>query len=324
MLSGFVTWWLARIAELAPTGWRVRMAGLRSGVVVEMDASGEVTAFLHRNGCTEPVTLGAAARGRKENPVIIRPPADAILVKRHIVPTASRSDLQQLLRHEIARITPFTAKELLWRWDGRARPGDRGRTDVLLTMVPKSAIAPALDAVVAAGLKPDFIETDHGPLQATGDGETRTAPARGLVWVTAALALIALFLPFGQQIVDLHRTDAAIEALRPVVSQAEALRHDIASSDPGRDVLARELMRSGDLLQILATVTRILPDDTYLTDFALREREITVGGRSVSAPRLITALSSDSAVHNAAFAAPVTRVQGANDDSFSIKAGIAP
>jgi general secretion pathway protein L len=324
MLSGFVTWWLARIAELAPTGWRVRMAGLRSGMVVEMDASGEVTAFLRRNGFTEPVTLGAAARGRKDNPVIIRPPADAILVKRHIVPTASRSDLQQLLRHEIARITPFAAEALFWRWDGRARPGDRGRTDVLLTMVPKSAIAPALDAVVAAGLKPDFIETDHGLLRATGDGETGTAPARGLVWATAALAVIALLLPFGQQIVDLHRTNAAIEALRPAVSQAEALRHHIASSDPGRDVLARELMRSGDILQILATVTRILPDDTYLTDFALREREITVGGRSASAPRLITALSSDPAVRNAAFAAPVTRVQGANDDAFSIKAGIAP
>jgi general secretion pathway protein L len=191
-------------------------------------------------------------------------------------------------------------------------------------MVPRSAIASALDAMAAAGLKPDFIETDHGLLQAAGDGATGTAPVRGLLWVTAALAMIALLLPFGQQLVDLYRTDAAIEALRPAVSQVEALRHDIASSHPGRDVLAREFMRSGEVLQILATVTRILPDDTYLTDFALREHEITLGGRSASAPRLITALSSDPAIRNAAFAAPVTRVQGANEDAFSIKAGIAP
>jgi general secretion pathway protein L len=191
-------------------------------------------------------------------------------------------------------------------------------------MVPKSAIAPVLEAVAAAGLKPGFIETEYGLLRTTGDEETAAGPARGLVWVTGALAGITLLLPFGQQIVDLYRTDAAIEALRPTVNQAEALRRNIASFNPGRDVLARELMRSGDILQILATVTRILPDDTYLTDFALREREITIGGRSASAPRLITALSSDPAVRNAAFAAPVTRVQGASDDAFSIKAGIAP
>jgi general secretion pathway protein L len=81
--------------------------------------------------------------------------------------------------------------------------------------------------------------------------------------------------------------------------------------------------RTGDVLQTVATVTRILPDDTFLTDFSLRERQMTLSGRSASAPRLITGLSADPAIRNTAFAAPVTRIEGATADLFSIKAEIA-
>ena len=96
----------------------------------------------------------------------------------------------------------------------------------------------------------------------------------------------------------------------------------MASGDAGRGILAQEMDRTGDVLQTLATVTGILPDDTFLTDFSLRERQMTLSGRSASAPRLITDLSADSAIRNAAFAAPVTRVEGATADLFSIKAEI--
>ena len=87
--------------------------------------------------------------------------------------------------------------------------------------------------------------------------------------------------------------------------------------------MARELERTGDPLQILATVTHILPDDTYLTDLSLRQRQLTIVGRSSSAPRLITGMSADPTIRNAAFAAPVTRVEGASVDMFSIRAEIA-
>jgi general secretion pathway protein L len=71
-------------------------------------------------------------------------------------------------------------------------------------------------------------------------------------------------------------------------------------------------------------VTRILPDDTFLTDFALRERQMTISGRSASAPRLITLLSADPTLRNTSFAAPVTRIEGATADVFSIKTEIGP
>ena len=75
---------------------------------------------------------------------------------------------------------------------------------------------------------------------------------------------------------------------------------------------------------VLATLTRILPDDSFLTDFALRDRHFTISGRSASAPGLITGLSKDPAIRDAAFAAPVTRIEGATADVFTIGAEVRP
>jgi general secretion pathway protein L len=196
-------------------------------------------------------------------------------------------------------------------------------------MVSRITLAPALAALDAVGLKAHFVEvgpTDRPTLLAVGGATHRTAETfmvRGLAGACAALAAVALLLPLGLQAFALYKTESAIAELRPTLAQVERLRRESASDDAERGILTRELERTGNVLQTLATVTRILPDDTFLTDFSLLERQMTLSGRSALAPRLITGLSADPAIRNTAFAAPVTRIEGGTADVFSIKAEIA-
>lgn len=328
MLASLFAWWLARITELLPTAWTIGAARARDGIVVEFNGRDLVVS--RRSGRQqEPISLGAAARLVPRHQVLLRPPAGTVLVKRHVVPTAPRRQMDLLLRHELARITPFPAEELFWRWDGYPKAGDATRTEVALTMVPKMTLAAALATLADAGLRVDFIEVgqpERPRLLPAGDVADRSAGTilvRGLIGACASLAIIALLLPPVLQTFALHDTDRAIAELKPAISQVEALRHGMTAGDAARDILAREAERTGDVLQILATVTRILPDDTFLTDFSLRDRQMTLSGRSASAPRLITGLSADPAIRNTAFAAPVTRIEGAALDVFSIKAEVA-
>ena len=329
MLASFFTWWFTRIGELPPFAWINAASRPRDGIVVASDANGNVTASLRRNGHYSPISLGAAARQAGRNPVLLCPPAGVILVKQHTIPNAPRRQLDQLLRHELGRITPFAAETLFWRWDGHTRPDNRGRIEITLTMVPRTTLAPALAALAKAGLRADFLEAGSAErpcLLAVGDAGQRLGEGifgRGLTVLCATLAGVALLLPFGMQALALYRTNSAIAALQPAIAQTEALRRDIAAGDAGLGVLAREKERTGDVLQTLAMVTRILPDDTFLTDFALRDRRMTLSGRSASAPRLITGLSADPAIRGTAFAAPVTRIEGATSDVFSITAEVA-
>ena len=325
MLASLFAWWIARITELLPAKWTDDVSRVRDGIVVNTEHS--IAVSLRRNGNITSLPLGAAARQAKSVPVLIRPPASVVLSKQHTVPAAPRRQLDQMLRHEIGRITPFSADTLYWRWDGRPRPSDRKRIDITLTMVPRSALAAAFAALDEVGMKASFIEvgqTERPVLLPVGDTpyETGTVPRRGLAGLCVALAVVAMGLPIGLQTWSLYQTDAAIADLKPLIARVEALRRGTAAGDAGRDILAKEMERTGDVLQTLATVTRILPDDSYLTDFSLRDRQMTLSGRSASAPRLITGLSADPAIKGAAFAAPVTRIEGAIADLFSIKAEI--
>ena len=197
-------------------------------------------------------------------------------------------------------------------------------------MVPKAAVAAAIDALGQVGIQPRFLEVGPAerprllPIEDEAGHAAGHLLARGLAWTCAGLTVIALVLPVLLQELALRATNSAIEDLQPAIKQVEAMRRDITAGGAGRAVLAREMQRAGDVLQVLATVTRILPDDTYLTDFSLRERQMVLSGRSAAAARLITALSADPAIHDAGFAAPVTRIEGATTDVFSIRATIAP
>ena len=330
MLASFFSWWFARLSELLPRAWTGETSRARAGIVVDVNADQELAISLRdAAGLQETTTLGAAARLSGRKLVLLRPPPGVVLQKQHTVPTAPRRQLEQLLRYELARITPFPAEELFWRWDGLARPGDRTRTAVTLTMVPKIALAAAVEALGDVGLKAAFVEVGAGeqrrllPIGDPADRSSGTFLVRGLAWACACLAVIALAAPFGLQALSLRRADNAIAELQPTITEVEALRQNISAGDAGREILARELDRTGDALQILAMVTRILPDDTFLTDFSLRERQMTLSGRSASAPHLITRLSADPAIRGAAFAAPVTRIEGATSDVFSIRAEVA-
>ncbi len=329
MLASLFSWWLARITELLPNALSNAATRSRDGIVVDAAGDGSVTVSLRRAGKVSRIGLGAAARQAGRRPVLVRPPAGSVLIKNHLVPTIPPRQMDQLLRYELARITPFAAEDLFWRWDGHTRPSNRARTDVTLTMVPRKALAPALAALAGVGLKADFVEiggTERPSLLPVGDSAHRPSRPRliqVLAYGCAALAVVAAALPVGLQAMALYTTNAAISELQPAINQVETFRRSIAAGDAGRDILVQESQRTGDVLQTLAAVTRILPDDTYLTDFSLRERQMTISGRSASAPRLITGLSADPAIRNTAFAAPVTRIEGATVDVFSIKAEVA-
>jgi general secretion pathway protein L len=327
MLAEFFAWWSARIAELLPASL-TNAAAAPDAVVIDVDQDATLTASQRRKGREDAIGLGMAAPMSARKTVLLRPAAGMVLEKRYAVPTAPRGDLDQMLRHDLARITPFPAQALFWRWDGRPKPGDRTRTDVVLSMVPKAALAPTLDTLRAAGIVPRFLEIESSgqrrllPLTEQDAGRSRLLPVLG--WICAGLAVVAVILPFVLQALALRSTNAEIAALQPAVTQVEALRRGLTAGSAGREVLAREQEHTADVLQVLATLTRILPDDSFLTDFALRDRHFTISGRSASAPGLITGLSAEPTIRDAAFAAPVTRVEGATADVFSIGADVAP
>jgi general secretion pathway protein L len=148
------------------------------------------------------------------------------------------------------------------------------------------------------------------------------------------LGLAAAITPFITQSLALGTVERQIAALQPQIAQVQTFRRQLASGSASADVIATERARIGNTLQVLATVTDLMPDDTVLSEFTLRQGKLGISGQSHAAARLIPALAADPLIRNPAFVAPVTRAPAAAPrsgqveteqvDSFSIRAELNP
>lgn len=343
MLNEIVSWWLRQMLEIVPERWRRRAAGPANATVVACHEHGRVQLLLRRDhkedslgefGLDEAgLRMARTMLGNRGGPVIVlRLPRGMLLERQVTLPLAAERALERVLRYEMDRFTPFTANEVVYSYRILRRDQARERIVVGIALVPRGRLGSVLKMMGQLQLTPTMLEA-AGPtgdmqrisLAAAGAG-TRTWRGRGLVAVgaaCAALAVAAVVLPFWLQARAQNAVEARIAALKPRVEQAEALHKKQAALVASGNVLSAEHVRVGDALHAIATLTDLLSDDTHLISLVMQKLHLSLEGHSAAAAKLLTALSADPSIRNAAFTAPVTRSQ-TGDDMFSIRAEIVP
>lgn len=346
MLDEFLSWWIARLRELIPT--RLRRPGLDSmpALIVSADWNAPLAPApvgLRENGVERAlgaIDLDETARGGtasllggrpRPSLTILRLGPGALLDREVALPLAAERDLDNVLAFEMDRLTPFAADEIVHSHEVLSRDRAAGRLSLRLVLARRDVVEPIVARLARAGLAPQAIEApgSAGVARRLLLGRARAARSgsigTGAAWAACAvLALLVLAAPFVRQHEALARSARAIALLGPPVAQANALRARIVASTAGADVLADASRDIADPIRTLALVTRLLPDDTFLTDFTLAGRKLTMNGQSASAARLIGALAADPTIRNPSFVAPVTRLEATHTDLFSIRADVAP
>jgi general secretion pathway protein L len=131
-------------------------------------------------------------------------------------------------------------------------------------------------------------------------------------------------IPFVRQEIALTSLEQQIAVGRTAAAEADSLRREIEQLSGNAEFVERERDKVGRPLAVLAALTRILPDDTYLTEMELRQRKVTLTGRSAGAARLIGPLAADGMFRNPGFAAPVTRLEALRVELFTINTEVGP
>ena len=326
MLNEFLLWWVQQLKAALPALLTQNRAGPDARALVaalRLPPIGphSVDVLVRRKG--RDATLGQfdldtagiaalqAAVAGQGSAVVLRLPPELLLEQQVALPIAAERDPERVLQYEMDRITPFAADELFWAWTIERRDRAQGRLHLRLSLVPKVRLGAALDALRQAGLRPVALEalTPGGPIQRIALDRPHSAlwRRRGLALAggaCAVLALAAIAVPFVLQSVKSAEVEGQIAALRPRADQAEALRRRILSSAAGTDVFAEQRARVGDALGTLATVTEVLPDDTFLSELTLRTRVLTISGQSAGAAKLIAALAAERSIRNPALCRP--------------------
>lgn len=346
MLIEALRWWSARMGELVPDWLMQRRTATADAVIVLPGATPDApaTLLLRRNRRETPLgdfipdstpreRLRAMLGGRAARQEIrLRPPPASLLEKPVVLPSAAEPELRHVLGYEMNRLTPFALDDVFWTWQVVTHDRANRRLHIRLSLVLQAPLRPLIAALTQAGLAPALLEvaTGVGPpimipvRQASGRTGWQRRAVGGLAIACGVLAVVAAGLPFVLQSLALGEQAERIAAVQPQVTEVQALRARIAAQSAGMDAIADARLKSGDALGVLAAVTQLLPDDTYLVDLALRERRLTITGQSASAPKLIGGLAADPTFRNPGFAAPVTRNAAADRDVFSIRTEVGP
>jgi general secretion pathway protein L len=338
----FLRWWRAELEALLPARvrewrarrqWRldVRLAQGRVALTLRSGDGEEVSDDV----VLDPEGEGVAALERRlaDRRALIRRwlllPPDKVLRPRLDLPKEAAPRLAQVLVHELDRLTPFSASQVVF--DHRLGPSAGERLEVELVVLPRHELDAALAPLSRLGLDGvDVCDQSGQPLGVNLLPPDRRLPRRN-PWRRLDLALAAslamVFVALLWNVLDRHRAAATtlrqdIAAQRAGAEAAVRLRDELTGSLEAANFLGRRTAEQPALTELLADLTRRLPDDTWLEHLGLEGGRLTLEGQTSDAAALVAALQSSPQLREATLGS-VVRVDTRGDrDRFTLTATV--
>jgi general secretion pathway protein L len=323
-IGAFFAWWFGELAGLVPRGLIPGRRQARRGTLLLLAPGG---ASFHRGGrllgrsdAPEPersAELGALwrrARGRNRR-LTIRLARSQGLVRRLDLPLAAKQDLDDMLRLEMDRLTPFAADQVLSAHRIVAQDQRERRLTVELQVAPKAVVDDALELAGRLGATVERVE-----LEPTGEDalaldllpdRTTASGGHGITRALAVLALIlaalAVALPLRQQHASLADLERQAAAAKTRAEESLALRRRLEALTSSAAFLVEEKTDAPMVSQVLAELTRIVPDTAYVSQLQLRDGTLQLHGFAETASALIGLLDASPLFTTPQFRSPVTQ-----------------
>jgi general secretion pathway protein L len=323
----FCGWWLGEMASLVPAPLR-RLCSERGDLLLLDDSGPEPIVGRLRDGSLHEIR-GAIPPGAR---LLVRLPAHQVLRQRVELPLAAEENLREVLRFEMARLTPFTAEQVYFgaRVAGRDTAARRLEADLALTRrAPVDRLRQRAAELVLRPQGACLVDDEHGPLiletdEAAAPGERAASGSLRLLAVIAAgLALALVYLPLAQRRAQSEALGALVAEARAEAAASQALRAAIDRVLAETRFAFPRRRAAPTVLAVVKELTLRLPDDTWLFELSLRDHEVQISGYSPAASSLIGLIESSPLFENARFRSPVTQDTRIGAEQFHLSADVA-
>ncbi len=255
-------------------------------------------------------------------------PEEDVLRPRLAMPHARESALERALCYEIERLTPLNPTDLYFDFKVGAPDRETGMVEIELRVVRRALIDEVVSLCHSAGLSVTgiFFEGDDKPASWRSFPVDRNAFIRrlGRRYGFVALSTIALVLLVALFAGVLLRTANEFDALTETVADAgmQAARVERLEQQVSQTAnylsYATQKKQSPLFISTLAELTRILPDNTSVTELAMEGSKVRIQGSSSAASDLIGLIDRSPAFTNAQFDAPIVHDAASNADHFDL------
>jgi general secretion pathway protein L len=344
-VAEFFGWWLRELAGLIPP--RLRQAtrrerrgavlafGLTGATVLERTAEGERALGSVASGAPDhdrhlaELLKQARRRGRA---VTVRLGGELGLRKVLDLPLAARDDLEQMLRLEMDRLTPFRADEVYFAHRILGSDSQSRRLSVELQLAPRREVERALEASQSIGVIPAAVELADGGADAPlnllpGEAGQRMREGRlnrALALLALALAVAAVVIPLQRQRATLAELEAGVAAARVQAEESLALRERLDRLTKSAEFLVADKTRQPMVVAVLAELTRLVPDQAYIIQLELHDGMVELHGYATTASDLIGVLEQSPLFKAPQFRSPVTQDPRSGTERFHVSVELTP
>jgi general secretion pathway protein L len=251
------------------------------------------------------------------------------------LPGQATEFLEGIIRAQIDRLTPWNAQEAVFGANSTTDAANQ-RILVAIAATARERLQPFMDAMRQFDVKSVAICT-KAPNAPAGAApvkvfEQKTAALLGQKRVyrmlrTALLALIVLACGAvaASIVVNNNLQARQDELLQRIDKQRDALRAQMGvGKNSALSKLEQRKYEIAPAVIVLESLSKILPDDTYVTELRIDGDKIQIIGITHEAPSLIRLIEQSGQFKHAVFFAPTTRGPSDPGDRFHIEARILP
>jgi general secretion pathway protein L len=346
-IATFFAWWLNALVDLMPRRLRPASGRRRPSMVLALGSSEIVVADRTAEG---ERALGSVARDapdhdqrlraflrqskRRTHPVTVRLAGDLGLRRTIDLPLAARDDLDQLLRFEMDRLTPFRADDVYFAQRVLASDVGGRRIAVELQLAPKQVVEQALETAQRLGLTAARVELAADDIAGAeplnllrdklGGGAPERRVTRALVLLALILAAIAMAIPLRRQQVRLEDLETRVAVAHAEAEESLALREHLDQLTQSTRFLIAVKTRRPTVTEILAELTRLVPDKAHIVQLELRDDSVQLHGYAATTSDLIGLLDQSQLFRMPQFRSPVTRDPRNGLERFHLSVELAP
>jgi len=258
---------------------------------------------------------------------------ESILNRELKLPLAAEPSLAQVLSFEMDRQTPFKASDVYFDWKVLERGGDSGQLRLEMYVVPRAGIDESLRALADRGVRLSGIDVVKGGRTLGVNllpAELRTRrrnPRTRLNLALAALSCALLAMVMAQSLYlrahQVAKLEDAIAAVQGQAREVMRIKKQIEDTSEAAGFLARSRAAVPLAIEVLADVTRILPDDTFLDRLVITNSSVQMQGKSKNAQQLIELVNESALLDGAAFRGSTRLDARSGLEIFEVNAEVA-
>jgi general secretion pathway protein L len=261
--------------------------------------------------------------------------SDQVLLRPVEFPRQAADFLDGMIRAQIDRLTPWSPQEAMFGWSEPKLAGDR--IHLTLAAASRRAIEPLVTLAQNLGARAVTgvvdVPLDDGqlarikvfdlPIQRLA-GPAIDIPRAlrfgmlGAGMITAVSLAVASYL-----------TSALDQERQQLQSQIAARRAALRLSQNGaassaQALLVKRKQTTPATVMVLESISKVLPDGTYVTELRVEGDKVQIVGVTQEAPPLIRLIEQSPQFTQATFFAPTTRSQSEAGERFHIEAHLKP